>query len=516
MTSPRGGSRIGSMFGQYELRSAIGVGGMGEVFEAYDTVRDRMVAVKLLRAELAVDAGFQERFRRESRVAARLEDPHVIPVHDFGEIGGVLYIDMRLVRGINLKETLKQYGPLDPTRAGSIISQVASALDAAHAEGLVHRDVKPENVLLARNDFAYLADFGIVHTSGDASLTKTGAAIGSSVYMAPERFTGGNIGPQADVYALACLLYECLTGQAPFPTKDLGQLMGAHMLAPPPQPSMIRSGLSPAFDDVIARGMAKKPTARFNSAGELARAATAAASTPQPAPARRHPIAPTGTRQFTTVYPSPTATGYTPYAPPAQAPDTHRDRRGSRWQFLLGAAAIIVLLGVALVTAYAIARNDDSGPSSGALPPAKTSTKPTTVTEYKTTEPTTTQSTTTTPSTATAPSPTTSGAQPAGTDGQGFVGSYARCDSGNTPAAEAQTTKSQVVVCQAGSGTYYYRAVRMSDGATIQLADAMRTSGGFDVINPADGTRYQVRPNVVNIISSNASESEPVVQYASN
>src|ERR1700732_4491109 len=259
MTSPRGGSRIGSMVGQYELRSAIGVGGMGEVFEAYDTVRDRMVAVKLLRAELAVDAEFQERFRRESRVAARLEDPHVIPVHDFGEIGGVLYIDMRLVRGINLKETLKRY------------------------------------VLLPRNAFAYLADFGIVHTSGDASLTKTGAAIGSSVYMAPERFTGGNIGLQADVYALACLLYECLTGQAPFPTKDLGQLMGAHMLAPPPRPSMIRSGLSPTFDDVIARGMAKKPTARFNSAGELARAATAAASNPQPAPARRHPTAPTGT-----------------------------------------------------------------------------------------------------------------------------------------------------------------------------------------------------------------------------
>src|ERR1700738_1614958 len=293
MTSPRGGSRIGSMFGQYELRSAIGVGGMGEVFEAYDTVRDRMVAVKLLRAELAVDAGFQERFRRESRVAARLEDPHVIPVPDFGEIRGVLYIDMRLVRGINLKETLKQYGPLDPTRAGSIISQVASALDAAHAEGLVHRDVKPENVLLARNDFAYLADFGIVHTSGDASLTKTGAAIGSSVYRAPYRFPGGNIGPQADVYALACLLYECLTGQAPFPTKDLGQLMGAHMLAPPPQPSMIRSGLSPAFDVVISRALAKKPTARFNSAGELARAATAAASPRNPAPPPPPPSPPT-------------------------------------------------------------------------------------------------------------------------------------------------------------------------------------------------------------------------------
>jgi hypothetical protein len=511
MTSPREGSRIGTMFGPYELRSPIGVGGMGEVFEAYDTVRDRMVAVKLLRAELAVDAGFQERFRRESRVAARLEDPHVIPVHDFGEIGGVLYIDMRLVRGINLKETLKRYGTLEPPRAAWIITQVASALDAAHAEGLVHRDVKPENVLLARNDFAYLADFGIVHTSGDASLTKTGAAIGSSVYMAPERFTGGNIGPQADVYALACLLYECLTGQPPFPTKDLGQLMGAHMLATPPRPSMVRPGLSPAFDDVIARGMAKKPAGRFKSAGELAQAATAAAANSQAAPVRPQPVTPTGTRQFSTMYPSTTATGFTPYAAPSQPAENSADRRVPRWQWLLATATVIALLGVALVVAYAIVRDDDPSLSNGALPPVQSSSKPATETTT-TTAPTTTQST----SPSTTPAPSASAGRMPGTDNQGFTGSYARCDSGSSPAAEAQTTKSQVVICQSMGGSYYYRAVRMSDGATLQLADATRTGGGFDVTNPGDGTRYQVRPNAVNIISSRGSETEPVVQYASN
>ncbi|MCV6982594.1 serine/threonine protein kinase, partial [Mycolicibacterium pulveris] len=153
-------------FGPYELRSLIGAGGMGEVYQAYDTVKDRVVAVKLLRREFAADPSYQERFRRESRVAARLQEPHVIPVHDFGEINGVLYIDMRLVEGHDLKTVLAENGPLDPARATSIVAQVAAALDAAHACGLVHRDVKPENVLLNRNDFAYLVDFGIAHLGG--------------------------------------------------------------------------------------------------------------------------------------------------------------------------------------------------------------------------------------------------------------------------------------------------------------------------------------------------------------
>ena len=293
MASPYGGSRLGTRFGPYELRSLIGVGGMGEVYRAYDTVRDRMVAVKLLRAEVAVDPGFQEGFRRESRVAARLQEPHVIPVHDFGDIDGVLYIDMRLVEGANLKDVLRTDGPLEPRRAASIITQVAAALDAAHADGLVHRDIKPENVLLTPDDFAYLVDFGIAHVGGDASMTMTGVLIGSSAYMAPERFGDDPVGPPADIYALTCLLHECLTGRPPFEAGDVRQLMSAHMFVPPPRPSIMRRGIPRAFDGVIARGMAKEPAARFPSAGDLGKAATVAASSPPvPTPAAPPPVAP--------------------------------------------------------------------------------------------------------------------------------------------------------------------------------------------------------------------------------
>ena len=278
MASAQGASRLGTRFGPYELQSLIGVGGMGEVYGAYDTVKERMVAVKLLRAEMAADASYQERFRRESRVAARLQEPHVIPVHDFGDIDGTLFIDMRLVEGASLKDELRANGPLEPARAASIITQVAAALDAAHADGLVHRDIKPENVLLTADDFAYLVDFGIAHAGGDASVTSTGLIIGSCAYMAAERFAGGQVGPAADIYSLTCLLYESLTGRAPFETGgDLRQLMSAHMFSPPPRPSIMRPGITRAFDDVVARGMAKKPSDRYSSAGELAKAATAAA-----------------------------------------------------------------------------------------------------------------------------------------------------------------------------------------------------------------------------------------------
>src|SRR3954471_2892171 len=248
MASPNGGSRLGTRFGPYELQSLIGVGGMGEVYRAYDTVRERTVAVKVLRAEMAADPAYQERFRRESRVAARLQEPHVIPVHDFGDIDGVLYIDMRLVEGGSLKDELRAHGPLDPRRATSIIAQVAAALDAAHASGLVHRDIKPENVLLTADDFAYLVDFGIANGGGEATVTKTGQIIGSCAYMATERLSGEPGGPASDVYSLTCLLFECLTGRAPFEAADIRQVMSAHMFAPPPRPSEVRPGLNPAFD----------------------------------------------------------------------------------------------------------------------------------------------------------------------------------------------------------------------------------------------------------------------------
>ncbi|WP_231110345.1 serine/threonine-protein kinase, partial [Mycobacterium avium] len=267
MSSSSRGSRLGTRLGPYELRSLIGTGTLGEVYRAYDTVKDRLVALKLLRGEL--DAGFRQRLWRECRAVTRLQEPHVLPLHDFGEIDGVPFIDMQLVDdGGSLKELLREQGGLEPSRAASITGQVARALDAAHAAGLMHLDVKPENILLTHDHFTYLADFGLAQAAGDEKLSRT--------YMAPERFTTGSLGPQTDIYSLACVLYECLTGQPPFEGADPGELRSAHLLSPAPRPSIMRRGVGRAFDDIITRGMAKQRSARFASAGELARAASEA------------------------------------------------------------------------------------------------------------------------------------------------------------------------------------------------------------------------------------------------
>ncbi|WP_028476427.1 serine/threonine-protein kinase [Nocardia sp. CNY236] len=270
------GPRTGTRFGPYELRSLLGKGGMGEVYEAYDTVKDRMVAVKLLSEDLARDPTYQARFQRESLAAARLAEPHVIPIHDWGAIDGVLFIDMRLVRGVDLRAVLRSQGPLAPARAVGIIEQVAAALDAAHAANLVHRDVKPANILVTDADFAYLADFGIAHTEGDSAVTLVGMAIGSYIYMAPERFDAGPVTGRADVYSLACVLHECLTGATPFPVASMPVLIKSHLTDPPPRPSAHIDGIPPALDDVVERGMAKDPSDRFPTATALGRAARAA------------------------------------------------------------------------------------------------------------------------------------------------------------------------------------------------------------------------------------------------
>ena len=495
MSSPHRGLRLGTQFGPYELRSLVGVGGMGEVCRAYDTIKGRMVAVKVLRTEMAADPSFQERFRRESRMAARLQEPHVIPVHDFGDVGGVLFIDMRLVNGGSLKDLLRARGALEPAQAASITAQVAAALDAAHADGLVHRDVKPENVLLTPDNFAYLVDFGIAHAGGDPSVTSSGSLIGSCAYMPPERFSGGRVGPQTDVYSLACVLYECLTGRPPFECAELQQLMSAHMFSPPPRPSIMCRGIGRAFDDVIARGMAKQPAARFSSAGELAIAATAAASSAQPpTPVAVRPSPPTSTRPFSSVFPNPDDTGYSPYPPPAPAPARPARRAGLGRLPLVVAGAVVVMLGAAAVLAvisvFGNIRNSRPPETASAAPPAQSSTPSTKMPSLS---------------------------HPVqGADGLGFVGHPARCDPGNPPAAVVRTAQSLAVVCQTGLASFYYRGERIRDGANIELSNAVRSSGGFDVTNPADGTRYEVRPQRLNFISNgHVDSSEPVLQYAS-
>src|SRR5271167_2531156 len=203
---------------------------MGEVWRAYDTGTDRVVALKMLPGSFVDDQVFQERFRREARAAAGLDEPHVVPIHDFGEIDGRLYVTMRLIKGRDLQDLLGN-GPLPPARAVKIIEQIASALHAAHEVGLVHRDVKPSNILVAADDFAYLIDFGIARAADETALTSTGATIGTWAYMAPERFRTGTADARADVYALACVLHECVTGQRPFPGDSMERQFAGHVTA---------------------------------------------------------------------------------------------------------------------------------------------------------------------------------------------------------------------------------------------------------------------------------------------
>src|SRR5437879_1845937 len=199
------GSRVESRFGPYRLLRLIGRGGMGEVYEAEDTRKRRVVALKLISAQFSGNPLFRARMQREADAAGRLTEPHVVPIHDYGEINGQLYLDMRLIDGVSLRSMLTAYGPLTPPRAVAIVRQIAAALDAAHATAVTHRDVKPENILITRDDFAYLVDFGIARAAADPGLTQTGMAMGTYNYMAPERFTGDEVTHRSDIYSLACV-----------------------------------------------------------------------------------------------------------------------------------------------------------------------------------------------------------------------------------------------------------------------------------------------------------------------
>ncbi|MFJ1460121.1 protein kinase [Nocardia sp. N2S4-5] len=269
-------------FGKYRLDRMIGRGSVGEVWLARDTAADRSVALKILTITAAEDPDYRRRFEREARIGASLSNPHIVPIHDFGEQDGRLFLDMAHVPGTDLARRLRP-GPIGAPEAVDIVSQIAEALDAAHAAGLIHRDVKPANIIVHASGFAYLIDFGIARAPNQTTITATGFTVGTLAYMAPERFTGQG-DSRSDIYSLACVLFECLTAQRPFGDTDPVQQLHAHLREDPPRPSADNPAIPQALDAVIARGMAKNAEHRYPTAGDLAAAARTAIGMPHPVP----------------------------------------------------------------------------------------------------------------------------------------------------------------------------------------------------------------------------------------
>src|ERR1700761_9277196 len=277
---------VGDEFAGYRLRSVLGRGGMSVVFQAEHPRLGNVVAIKVLSPELASDDVFRTRFLEESRIAASMNHPNVIPIHDMGASDGLLYIVMRYVSGTDLRQMIKKRGRLQPEVAVFLLSQAARALDAAHAKGLVHRDVKPGNLLVERNnddddpDHLYLADFGITkRVMTHTGLTSTGQFLGTVDYVAPEQIRGPSVAGlagMADQYSLGCVLYECLTGRVPFEKDMIPAIIWAHVEEDPVQPTALRPDLPPAVDGVFARVLAKQPGDRYRNCREFMDAARAA------------------------------------------------------------------------------------------------------------------------------------------------------------------------------------------------------------------------------------------------
>jgi serine/threonine protein kinase len=286
---------VGDEFAGYRLRAVLGRGGMSTVYQAENPRLGNVIALKVLAPELATDDVFRTRFLEESRIAAAMNHPHVIPIHDMGSTDGLLYIAMRCVSGTDLRQMISKRGRLLPDTAIFLISQAARALDAAHRRGLVHRDVKPGNLLAERGnddsdpDHLYLADFGITKPAiGRTGLTATGAFLGTIDYVAPEQIRGLSVLGMADQYSLGCVLYECLTGRVPF-EKDLdAAIIWAHVEEPPTRLTLLRPDLPPAIDEVFARVLAKQPGDRYENCREFVGAARQALGMPD-APTAANP-----------------------------------------------------------------------------------------------------------------------------------------------------------------------------------------------------------------------------------
>ena len=340
----------GARFGAYRIERTLGRGGMGIVYLATELALDRQVALKVIRADLASDEGFRARFRSESRTAASVEHPRVVTVFRAGELDGLAYVAMRYVPGRDLERLVSADGPLPPERAADLIAQVGEGLDAVHAAGLVHRDVKPANVIVDEDERAYLTDFGLAKAvAASTGLTDTGQVIGTVDYMAPEQIEGRRVDARTDVYALGGVLLWAVTGRVPYPEREGSAKMWAHVHEPPPA-----AGRAAALDPVIGRAMAKEPADRFPSAGDLGRAAVAAT----------HGEAVTEPEHVV-------ASGEAAPLPPTD-PLPHRRRRGRLLALLL---AVLVLAGLGTAAVIEVPKLSDSGksaPPSGIAVPALT------------------------------------------------------------------------------------------------------------------------------------------------
>ncbi len=356
----------GDEFAGYRIERSLGRGGMGVLYLAIEPGLERRVALKLIAPEAAADEVFARRFAEESKIAASIEHPNVVPIYAAGEESGIPFIAMRYVSGSDLGRRLGREGRLEPPVAAALIAQVGNGLDAIHAAGLVHRDVKPANVLLGETgdgDHAYITDFGVArNVATESGLTQTGRFVGTLDYVAPEQISGAAVDARADVYALGCLLFKLLTGEVPFPRDAEAARLYAHLNDPPPAPSLQATAVPMALDDVAIRAMSKEPGDRFPSAGDLGRAAVAALSGSRPElPERTVATGAAATQTGETVVPE---------AEPSGEPTAATRRLGgggdttpaSRRAPLIAAVGIAA---VAVVIAAAIALGGGDGGSGG-------------------------------------------------------------------------------------------------------------------------------------------------------
>ncbi len=377
----------GTQLGGYRVASVLGRGGMGVVYLAQQLALDRRVALKVINPDLSDDAEFRERFTQEAQLAAAIDHRQIIPVYDAGEADGRLYLSMRYVKGLDLRTVLQLEGLLDPQRALGIAGALAEALDAAHAAGLVHRDVKPANVLIEGGpgpepERVYLTDFGLTkRVSAPTGLTRTGIFVGTPDYASPEQASGRPVDGRTDEYSLACVLHQCLTGAAPFHRDSDAEVLAAHLKDPPPPVSSLRPGLPAALDAVMARAMAKDPAGRFPTCTGMVEAARSAVAgggatiiAPPPVPAGAGFTTGPGFSDAPTT-PVPSLGGATTVVGPRRDPASPR----RRWPWLAAAVVVVAILSLGLYAVLNATGSSTGGEGPTPTPPPPTvSTSPTT------------------------------------------------------------------------------------------------------------------------------------------